>query len=402
MGTLPHFLGNLSSLQFLDLSYNSELIVDSLFFASTLTSLKYLDLSDLHLSKVDDWLSSLNMLPSLVELHMSSCSLHSFPRFVHVNFTSLAILDLSSNDFNSTIPHWFSNISNIQNLDLSGSALRGSLRELGDYSLLEFLHLHDNDLEDEILESLMNNFCNLLELDLGSNSFSGDIGKLFGNSSGCIQSSLRKMDLSDNNFRGSLPDMLRQFKHLEYLDLSHNCFLGPIPESIGRISSLKGLFLNYNCLNGSIPASLGQLSKLEILEISNNFLNGSIPESLGQLSNLDVLDIHDNSLDCIVSKLHFSQLKSLTRLVMYGNSLVFDIEPTWVAPFQLQSIYLSSCKVGPKFPQWLISQRNHSLEFLDLYNTSISDTIPDWFENISSNIQWLDLSHNQITKHLRS
>lgn len=90
VGKLPHFLGNLSSLQVLDLSHNL-LTVDSLFFASTLTSLKYLDLNSLDLSKVDDWLSSINMLPSLMELRLSSCALHSFPSFLHVNFTSLAI-----------------------------------------------------------------------------------------------------------------------------------------------------------------------------------------------------------------------------------------------------------------------------------------------------------------------
>ncbi|WCJ40800.1 Leucine-rich repeat (LRR) family protein [Euphorbia peplus] len=353
IGDVPPYTGNISRLKYLDLSYNSELTVDSLSFVSGLTSLEYLDLSGLNLSMADDLLHSLNMTPSLMELHLSSCSLNVFPEFFHVNIT------------------------NIQHLDLSGNLLQGHLpSEVGNLKFLEVLLLQDNELDGELPVTLMNSLCNLRELNLGKNSFGGEVWGIIDNSSGCVSAGLQALDLSNNNFKGVIPESLGEFTSLEYLYLYQNSFEGPIPEAIGRLLNLRELSLYNNLFNGTIPASLGQLSKIEILDFNSNKLTG------------------------IVSEVHFSKLESLSRLAMYGNPLVFDIDSTWVAPFQLQSVYLSSCKLGPKFPQWLRGQTHNSLQLLDLYNTSISDGIPDWFENISSNIQWLDLSHNQIRKSL--
>ncbi|KAJ6899056.1 receptor-like protein EIX2 [Populus alba x Populus x berolinensis] len=279
-GQVSHHLGNLSNLQYLDLSWNYGLKVDKLQWASTLPSLKHLDLSGLKLTEAVDWLESVNMLPSLVELHLSSCSLPQIPLFLQTNFTSLTVLDLSTNYFNSSIPQWLFNFSRIQHLNLR-----------------------------------------------------------------------------ENGFRGSM-----------------SSDIGPIPASIGRLSSLKRL------------------------DLSHNYLNGSVPESVGQLFNLELLNIHNNSLSGIVSERHFSKLASLTTLYLYHNSLVLDLRPTWVPPFQIQELALFSCKVGPQFPQWLQTQKN--LSILEMSNTSISDSIPDWFESISSNIVLLDLSLNQIGKNL--
>ena len=53
--------------------------------------------------------------------------------------------------------------------------------------------------------------------------------------------------------------------------------------------------------------------------------------------------------------------------------------------------------MGPAFPVWLSSQKN--LFFLDLSNASISSSIPNWFWNISSNLQ-LDFSHCQLQGQL--
>ncbi|XP_074355466.1 receptor-like protein EIX2 [Apium graveolens] len=98
----------------------------------------------------------------------------------------------------------------------------------------------------------------------------------------------------------------------------------------------------------------------------------------------------------VISEDHMKNLTSLKHLYLSSNAdLVVNINFTWSPPFQLHSLRLSSCNVGPQFPQWLQNQRE--LEYLAISNGSIRDTIPDWFENVYSSVRFLDLSHNQIT-----
>ncbi|KAF2316399.1 hypothetical protein GH714_041740 [Hevea brasiliensis] len=69
-GMIPHQLGNLSNLQYLNLEgdgyyYYPEIYVENLDWLSSLSSLEFLDLSSVNLSKALDWLDAMNKLPSL-------------------------------------------------------------------------------------------------------------------------------------------------------------------------------------------------------------------------------------------------------------------------------------------------------------------------------------------------
>ena len=86
-------------------------------------------------------------------------------------------------------------------------------------------------------------------------------------------------------------------------------------------------------------------------------------------------------------------------LLIGGNSgLVLNVSSTWVPPFQITALSMASCNLGPSFPTWLRSQKEVFL--LDLSNASISGSIPKWFWNISFNLEWLDLSDNQLQGQL--
>ncbi|PIA29234.1 hypothetical protein AQUCO_06100026v1 [Aquilegia coerulea] len=206
--------------------------------------------------------------------------------------------------------------------------------------------------------------------------------------------------LTGNYLQGEISASLGELSSLEELHFSFNYLSGQIPMSIGRLPNLTVLSFASNRLSGQIPKSFGRLSNLETLDLSSNKLNGSVPEFLGQLSKLTILNLNDNSFSGVVSELHFKKLSKLVSLYLGGNSLSLNITSGWVPPFQLEYLDLGSCDVGTLFPAWLRTQS--SLSYLVMSNAGISDSIPHWFLNLTSNTEFLDLSRNQIYGKLPS
>ncbi|XP_021602655.1 receptor-like protein EIX1 [Manihot esculenta] len=152
--------------------------------------------------------------------------------------------------------------------------------------------------------------------------------------------------------------------------------------------------LMWKVVIGHVAMWVWCVSVMVLAVIGHVDLSGSSPVSIGHLCNLQTLNFNQNSLHREVTELHLSKLEALSELVMSGNSLVFDIAAKWIPPFQLYWIDLSSCILGPRFPQWLKTHKR--IVYLVMSNASISDSIPNWFENISSTIEGLDLSYNQL------
>ncbi|XP_034680304.1 receptor-like protein EIX1 [Vitis riparia] len=383
-GLVPHQLGNLSTLRHLDLGYNSGLYVENLGWISHLAFLKYLSMNSVDLHREVHWLEFVSMLPSLSELHLSACELDSnmTSSLGYANFTSLTFLDLSANNFNQEIPNWLFKLSSLVSLRLIFNQFKGQISEsLGQLKYLEYL-------------------------DVSLNSFHGPIPTSIGN-----LSSLRYLRLLGNQWiNGTLPMSLGQLKYLEYLDVSNNFFHGPIPTSVGNLSSLRHLDLSRNQLiNGTLPMSLGQLKYLEYLDVCLNSFHGPIPTSIGNLSSLSYLDLYDNpingtlpmslgllsnleylyvgwtSLTGTISEVHFTALSKLKGLSIYGTSLSFHVNSSWTPPFQLEYLEADSCKMGPKFPAWLQTQK--SLFYLDFSRSGIVDTAPNWFWKFASYIE---------------
>ena len=66
-----------------------------------------------------EWLHAVNKLPSLTELYLDHCKLESLPTSLPlVNLTCLFALDLSYNQFNSSIPQWLVNLTSLTTLYL--------------------------------------------------------------------------------------------------------------------------------------------------------------------------------------------------------------------------------------------------------------------------------------------
>ncbi|KAF3437339.1 hypothetical protein FNV43_RR20092 [Rhamnella rubrinervis] len=425
-GSIPPNLGNLSTLQYLDVEFLG-LLVNDLEWVTGLVSLKHLVMNGVDLSMVgSNWIRTLNKLPSLTELHLSSCVLSGSinPPLPFVNLTSLSVLDLSLNQFNSKIPNWIINISSLITLDISYSGLFGRIPlGLSDLPNLQFLYLSGNDnLTASCYQLLRGRWEKIQVLDLASNKLHGELPASIGNMTfltyldlfvnnveGGIPSSIGKLGnliffrISGNNLTGTLPEFLEgtePLPSLQDLDLSNNHLVGKLPEWLGQLENLVHLGLDYNSLNGPIPASMGLLQNLTDLGLGGNQLNGTLPESLGQLSELSSFDVSSNHLTGLVTETHFLKQGKLKYLHFSSNNFTFNVSSNWVPPFQVWNLDMRSCRLGPSFPAWLESQKE--VKFLDFSNASISGPIPSWFWEISSNLSLLNVSFNHLEGQLPS
>ncbi|GLU24368.1 hypothetical protein SLE2022_403080 [Rubroshorea leprosula] len=90
-------------------------------------------------------------------------------------------------------------------------------------------------------------------------------------------SSLQFLSLRSNAFSGSLPDF-SAWNNLTIVDLSNNDFNGSIPPSVSNLTHLVALNLSNNSLSGGIPDL--NIPSLQQLDLSNNNLTGVVPMSL--------------------------------------------------------------------------------------------------------------------------
>ncbi|CAL5364063.1 unnamed protein product [Camellia sinensis] len=470
-GIIPHQLGNLSMLRYLglcsvfDVYGELELRDDNLQWLPGLISLQRLDIRQVNLSRASNWLQVINTLPSLVELHLSSCELNYVSPSITINFT-LSILDFSNNNFESPIPRWIFSMSSLVSLDISGCNFYGSIPSgLQNMTSLRVFDASINNLNSTIPEGLFNlsglislrlgfnnihgpipigllnmtslrdiylpgnafesnfpnwlySFSRLESLNLGGNLLQGVISNAIGNLTSLLSldlsfnqlegrlprslgnlCKLKQIALSRNNFDGEVAQVIRSFSRcmsngLEWVELEWNYLLGHLPDDLGQFKNLAYFSIHGNFISGPIPMSIGRLSSLITLDLSNNQLNGTPPQSLGQLAKLERLYISYNLLKGVVYDIHFANLTRLYILDASGNSLTFKASDSWIPPFQIEVLRLSSWQLGPQFPLWLQSQGK--LHELAIASTGISDSMPTWFWSKPSAFVYLNLSNNQI------
>ncbi|XP_062079912.1 receptor-like protein EIX2 [Humulus lupulus] len=337
---------------------------------------QYFALGNTDFTRATNWFQSFKTASSLSFLAMSNCVLPQvdISSLSHSNSSSNSLTDLSivtSFVHPTTVP-WLLNIStSLVNLSLSDSDIKGTLpNSFENMRYLKKIALSANEFEGGIPKSL-GNLCSLKFLWLEINKFNTTLDDVFKSLNGCARNSLYIMDLSKNNLRGSFPDDSNTFPtRLQYLSIFDNHLEGPILTNLSVLSDLRVLFAN------------------------NNRFNGTIPESIGELQYLEDFDFSDNDFSGLVSEVHFRKLSNLKELYLSRNMLTVKFDPAWVPPFDLFSVKLMSCKLGPQFPSWLRNQTNISI--LDIENSEIDDVIPDWFSNHASKLLNLKLVMNQI------
>ncbi|XP_019051616.1 PREDICTED: leucine-rich repeat receptor-like serine/threonine-protein kinase BAM1 isoform X3 [Nelumbo nucifera] len=220
------------------------------------------------------------------------------------------------------------------------------------------------------ISPLISSLDRLVNLSLAGNNFTGkiEISNL---------TSLRTLNISNNQFIGGLDWDYSSLANLEVFDAYNNNFTALLPLGILRCKKLKYLDLGGNFFHGEIPASYGNLIGLEYLSLSGNDLHGkipgSIPRQLGNLTNLVFLDLSNNALTGEIP-FDFANLRELSLLNLFMNRLHGSI-PDFIADLpNLDTLALWMNNFTGVIPEKL--GQNGKLQVLDLSTNKLTGTIP--------------------------
>ncbi|GLT51812.1 hypothetical protein SLA2020_251940 [Shorea laevis] len=258
-GTLPAWIGNLSTLQHLAIHTNafSGPIPKEL---GNLKELTYLAFS------LNNFFGTLPLelgnLVKLEKLYVDSCGVGGEIPSTFANLLSMQEMSLSDNAFTGKIPDFIGNWTNLKLLRLEGNYFEGpilsSFSKLTSLESLRIIGLSNVSSSLDFIRNLKNLISLVLRNALITGSIPSDIGEL---------QSLQKLDLSFNNLTGQIPNALFNISSLTYLFLGNNSLSGTIPGQ--RSAKLMNIDLSHNFLSGSFPSWVN--TNLQLNLVANNF-----------------------------------------------------------------------------------------------------------------------------------
>ncbi|KAF8395836.1 hypothetical protein HHK36_019790 [Tetracentron sinense] len=300
---------------------------------------------------------------------------------------ALKWLDLSYNNFHGPIPPVFGNLSKLEFLDLSWNDFGSSIPpELGRIRNLRSLNLSNNWITGKIPDEFQS-LERLQDLQISGNKLNGSIPSWVGN-----LTKLRVFSAYENELGDKIPENLGYASELQLLNLHSNQLEGPIPKSIFASGKLEILVLTMNKLIGNLPELVGNCKGLSNIRIGNNRLIGNIPTTIGNVSSLTYFEADNNHLSGEIIP-EFARCSNLTLLNLASNGFTGMIPQELGELTNLQELIVSGNSLFGDIPKSILRCKN--LNKLDLSNNRFNGTIPEDLCNISR-LQFLQLSQNSI------
>ncbi|KAK8648249.1 hypothetical protein V6N13_129008 [Hibiscus sabdariffa] len=338
-------------------------------------------------------------------------------------FFGAGVIDISHNFLSGPIPSCLSpeNLSHVLVLNLRGNRLSGNIpARIGLLPSLRILLLGNNRFDGSIPRQLCR-LRNISIMDLSNNSFSGSIPSCLSNISFGNDSHDSFEDLTVSYLLGSLTahfgsanplqelydstslwDVVVLGDELEVLDLSENDFSGSLPvRGLCELRRLQVLDMHNNSFEGTLPPCLSNLTSLKILDLHDNLLGGSIaPNSIPSQQFLRLLDISKNDFEgsfSLSSLFNHSMLEAVALGSRGGKLQIDNGNQAGLPLFQLKALRLSNCNMK-NAPYFLLNQ--HSLTWVDVSQSMLSGALPSWLLENNTDLKFLNLRNNSFTGKL--
>ncbi|MFQ6658751.1 hypothetical protein Gotur_027878, partial [Gossypium turneri] len=405
----------LTHLEELNLNYN--LFNNSVFASLKLSNLKSLSIIDNQLKGSIDT-KDVDAFTNLRILDMSNNEY--LKDFViqkgWCDLRNLEVLDVSENALEGMLPHCFSNLTSLRELDISGNHFQIplSFAPFANLSNLKVLLSDENKIVMELSfytsvpngivpTWLLENNTKLEVLFLRGNSFTGPVSL-----PPTLNINLSSLDISQNILQGNIPCCLSDMKHLSILDLSNNQLSGRVPEELITKSSLTILRLSNNNLSGNVIPMIfnakglsslyldgnnfsGEMTNVDVstfefppslreINLGNNNFYGNLPRWIGNVSFLERLALSQNDFKGSIP-MEFCNLNDLEYLDLSENNLFGSIPSCFSSP-SIKYVHLHENRLSGPLP--IAFYNSSSLVTLDLRGNNLTGSIPKWIGTLSS------------------
>ncbi|CAL5078641.1 unnamed protein product [Urochloa decumbens] len=194
--------------------------------------------------------------------------------------------------------------------------------------------------------------------------------------------SLKNLSLAFVDFNYALlPDFgFERLTDLIHLNLSDTDFWGPIHPSFSRLRSLTAINLGDNLeLTGKIPEYFSELPSLTTLVISGNNFEGQFPTQIFQVKSLRMLDLSGNPM-LSVRLTYFPAGSSLETLYL-GTNFSYDMPSSFANLESLKTLGLNTMGIENELPSLIY--KLPLLEDLQLVGSDLKIPVLSWLTNLT-------------------
>eukprot|EP01038_Epipyxis_sp_PR26KG_P013911 gene13911-18653_t len=257
-----------------------------------------------------------------------------------INYYNMKYLQLQNNYFSGSLPSSIGLLTNLTGFRIQNNIFSNKIPNEIYQNLrkLNYFYVYNNYFSGTI-DSSIENLQSLISLQLFSNLFSKsipyNINYLY---------NLEVLFLHNNHFTNNLYnfiDVLKQIK-LRNIDVSDNQFTGTIPYQLFSLPNIQSFAAVSNCFNRAIKSDICNSTTLNLLSLdglstASSCRNYILPQII---SNAYTLTNQNNNYDNTIPLCIFA-MKNIQTLHLSGNNLMGSLPNTFEISLTLNDLILS-------------------------------------------------------------